>query len=81
MIGDGNPSSSELQLQLQVEQLQQQLLSEKAARSRYAKQLESQAVEWMGQVKQLKEYIDSLRARTPSGGPAAQLQHRGSVPA
>eukprot|EP00878_Enallax_costatus_P022226 GHUV01023569.1.p1 GENE.GHUV01023569.1~~GHUV01023569.1.p1 ORF type:complete len:1540 (+),score=641.95 GHUV01023569.1:53-4672(+) len=69
-------SPSEVQLQQQVMMLQHQLENEKAARAKYAKQLEQQAVEWMGQVKLLKEYIDSLRAKMPpqSGGGLPPLQ-------
>jgi hypothetical protein len=63
---NGSGSITEAMLQQQVAALTHQLDSEKAARSKYAKQLEQQAVEWMGQVKLLKEYIDSLRAKMPS---------------
>jgi hypothetical protein len=52
-------------LQHQVQTLHTQLEQEKSARSKYARQLEQQAVEWMSQVKLLKEYIDSLRAKMP----------------
>ncbi|WIA33590.1 hypothetical protein OEZ86_006714 [Tetradesmus obliquus] len=75
--GEQHGSLTEAMLQQQVAALSHQLDSEKAARSKYAKQLEQQAVEWMGQVKLLKEYIDSLRAKMPShssgGGPMPSL--------
>jgi hypothetical protein len=75
---NGSGSITEAMLQQQVAALTHQLDSEKAARSKYAKQLEQQAVEWMGQVKLLKEYIDSLRAKMPShstgGAPMPSLQ-------
>jgi hypothetical protein len=74
---NGSGSITEAMLQQQVAALTHQLDREKAARSKYAKQLEQQAVEWMGQVKLLKEYIDSLRAKMPShssgGMPSLQL--------
>lgn len=82
--GAGEGSITDALLQQQVAALQHQLESEKAARSKYAKQLEQQAVEWMGQVKLLKEYIDSLRAKMPShssgGAPMPTLQLPTSPP-
>lgn len=57
-------------LQQQVLTLHAQLEQEKTARSKYARQLEQQAVEWMSQVKLLKEYIDSLRAKMPQASAA-----------
>ena len=53
---------------LEVEDLRQQLSTEKAARQRYAKKLEDQALEWMEQVRVLKGTIDSLRSKLPAGG-------------
>jgi hypothetical protein len=61
-------------LQQQVLHLHAQLEQEKTARSKYARQLEQQAVEWMSQVKLLKEYIDSLRAKMPQAS-AAGMPH------
>lgn len=82
--GTGEGSVAEALLQQQVAALQHQLESEKAARSKYAKQLEQQAVEWMGQVKLLKEYIDSLRSKMPThssgGAPMPSLQLPTSPP-
>jgi hypothetical protein len=52
----------------ELEDLRQQLATEKAARQRYAKKLEDQALEWMEQVRVLKGTIDSLRAKLPAGG-------------
>jgi len=43
--------------------LRQRLIAERAARQRYAAQLEEQAAEFMGQVTALKRCIDGLRAR------------------
>lgn len=76
-------SPSEVQLQQQVGTLQHQLENEKAARAKYAKQLEQQAGEWMGQVKLLREYIDSLRAKMPAqsgaGLPPLQLPSHSKI--
>lgn len=52
---------------LEVIHLRKQLQLEKTARQRYAIKLEEQAVEWMQQVRLLKEYIDTLKARVPPG--------------
>jgi hypothetical protein len=62
-------------LRAEVASLRAQLEAEKAARAKYARQLESQAVEWMGQVKQLKEYIDSLRSKMPGTTGTAPPPH------
>ncbi|KAI8476203.1 MAG: P-loop containing nucleoside triphosphate hydrolase protein [Monoraphidium minutum] len=72
--GDSAPEQVAGALALQeaaVGSLKQQLLVERAARQRYASQLEQQAIEWMEQVRVLKEHIDTLRARMPAGGAGA----------
>eukprot|EP00879_Flechtneria_rotunda_P012719 GHRR01013282.1.p1 GENE.GHRR01013282.1~~GHRR01013282.1.p1 ORF type:complete len:1481 (+),score=699.13 GHRR01013282.1:1396-5838(+) len=69
--GTGDSSADAAALKQQVSSLQRQLEAEKAARVKYGKQLEQEAVQWMAQVKVLKEHIDSLRAKLPAHQAAA----------